>query len=95
MLCDVHESTLQELNERRLTMVEGSVFMERNLLRVRTSEAQAVMVLADRFSGATAQEDLDVQFRVWALKSYTKSVPLYVQVQTDKSKDNVARHTSL
>lgn len=33
-----------------------------------------------RFTGAAEQEDLDVLFRVWAVKAYTKCVPLTVQV---------------
>jgi hypothetical protein len=33
-----------------------------------------------RFSSNAAAEDTDVQFRVWAIKSAVKRVPLYVQV---------------
>jgi hypothetical protein len=40
------------------------------------------MVLADRFSSDAEAEDTDVQFRVWAMKSVTKKVPLYVQVSS-------------
>lgn len=33
-----------------------------------------------RFSSNAAAEDTDVQFRVWAIKSAVKRMPLYVQV---------------
>ena len=33
-----------------------------------------------RFCGDVSAEDTDVQFRVWAIKSAAKRVPLYVQV---------------
>ncbi len=71
---------MQELNDRHLTLMEGSVFAEGDLERARACDAAAALVLADRFTSNAAQEDTDVQFRVWALKSYTKKVPLYVQV---------------
>lgn len=44
------------------------------------TQADAALVLADRFSSNAAAEDTDVQFRVWAMKSAVKDVPLYVQV---------------
>lgn len=53
----------QELNERHLTLLEGSAFTEADLQRARAAEAVAVMVVADRFSPEAAQEDTDVQFR--------------------------------
>lgn len=37
-----------------------------------------------RFTNSAAQEDLDVLFRVWAVKAYTKCVPLTVQVSTSR-----------
>lgn len=33
-----------------------------------------------RFSSNATAEDTDVQFRVWAIKSAVKRLPLYVQV---------------
>lgn len=54
----------QELNEWRLSLVEGSLFRDSDLLRCRAADAQAVMVLADRFTSNVAKEDLDVLFRV-------------------------------
>lgn len=45
-------------------------------------QAEACLVLADRFSSNAAAEDTDVQFKVWAMKSVTKAVPLYVQVRS-------------
>ncbi|KIZ04242.1 Potassium channel subfamily T member 2, partial [Monoraphidium neglectum] len=72
---------LQELYERQLTLIEGSALWEPDLLgRARLPLAEAAMVLADRFSSDAEAEDTDVQFRVWAMKSVTKKVPLYVQV---------------
>lgn len=70
----------QELNEKRVTLMEGTALSERDLQRSRAESASAVFLLADRFSPNYQQEDLNVQFQVWAVKSYTKSVPLYIQV---------------
>lgn len=80
----------QELNEDRLTLFEGSVFSERDMEEVRTAQAEGVAILADRFTQDPAQEDVDVQFRVWAIKSYTKKVPLFVQVLQRSSIARVA-----
>ena len=77
---DFEFRALQELNDRRLTLVEGSALSERDLRRARAESAVAVLLLADRFSPAPAQEDLNVLFQVWAVKSYTKHAPVYVQV---------------
>ncbi|WIA12208.1 hypothetical protein OEZ85_012277 [Tetradesmus obliquus] len=72
---------LQELHETHLTLVEGSAFSERDLLhRAALAGSVGAIVLADRFSSNAAAEDTDVQFRVWAIKSAVKRVPLYVQV---------------
>ncbi|GIM15032.1 hypothetical protein Vretimale_17907, partial [Volvox reticuliferus] len=70
----------QELNEQRITLVEGSVLRAADLVRCRAEAAAAVLVLGDRFVNDAEAEDLDVLFRVWAIKSYTKCVPLTVQV---------------
>lgn len=47
---------------------------------------QGVSVVAvcvcGRFSSNATAEDTDVQFRVWAIKSAVKRLPLYVQVST-------------
>lgn len=75
------QCVLQELHERTVTLMEGSAFSEADLLgRAHLPEAAAALVLADRFSSNAGAEDTDVQFRVWAIKSCTKKVPLYVQV---------------
>ena len=71
---------LQELNDRRLTLVEGSALSERDLTRVRAEAAAAVLLLADRFSPDPDAEDVSVLFQCWAVKSYVKRVPVYVQV---------------
>ncbi|KAK9808990.1 hypothetical protein WJX72_007481 [[Myrmecia] bisecta] len=70
----------QELNEKKITIIEGSALSERDLQRVRAESTGACLLMADRFSEEAKQEDLNIQFQVWAMKSYTKSVPLYVQV---------------
>ena len=58
----------QELNERRLTLVEGSALSERDLVRTRAQSAAAILLLADRFSPSAHQEDLNLQFQVgWAV----------------------------
>ena len=54
----------QELNERRLTLVEGSALSERDLVRTCAQSAAAILLLADRFSPSAHQEDLGLQFQV-------------------------------
>ena len=56
----------QELNDRRLTLCEGSALSERDLVRTRAEAASAVLLLADRFSPSVHQEDLSIQFQVCA-----------------------------
>lgn len=49
----------------------------------RSSNALSSTVLKlGRFTSNAVAEDLDVQFRVWAIKSAVKRVPLYVQVRS-------------
>lgn len=55
---------LQELNEKRVTLMEGTALSERDLQRSRAESASAVFLLADRFSPNYQQEDLNVQFQV-------------------------------
>ena len=55
---------LQELNEKRVTLMEGTALSERDLQRSRAESASAVFLLADRFSSNYQQEDLNVQFQV-------------------------------
>lgn len=57
-------SMLQELNEKRVTLMEGTALSERDLQRSRAESASAVFLLADRFSSNYQQEDLNVQFQV-------------------------------
>lgn len=56
----------QELNDRRLTLYEGSALSERDLVRTRAESASAVLLLADRFSPSVHHEDLSIQFQAWA-----------------------------
>ena len=55
---------VQELNEKRVTLMEGTALSERDLQRSRAESASAVFLLADRFSPNYQQEDLNVQFQV-------------------------------
>ena len=132
LMRSVRDGGSQELNDRRLTLVEGSALSERDLVRTSAHASSAILLLADRFSPSSHQEDLGLQFQarpglrltmlaariscerlspaivpagyrhdrqhecsipllspvrclaccaqVWAVKSYTKSVPIYVQV---------------
>lgn len=73
-------TAFQELHDQRMTLVEGSVLSAADLMRCKAERAAAIMVMGDRFTHDAAAEDLDVLFRVWAIKSYTKCVPLTVQV---------------
>ena len=58
------ECCVQELNEKRVTLMEGTALSERDLQRSRAESASAVFLLADRFSPNYQQEDLNVQFQV-------------------------------
>ena len=82
---DFEFRALQELNDGRLTLVEGTALSERDLQRTRAEAALGVLLLADRFAPSAAAEDLSVLFQVWAVKSYTKRVPLYVQTLSTAS----------
>jgi hypothetical protein len=55
---------VQELNDKRLTLVEGSALSERDLVKTRAHSAAAILLLADRFSTSAHQEDLGLQFQV-------------------------------
>ena len=55
---------LQELNEKRVTLMEGSALSERDLNRAKAESSSAAFVLANRFSSNYKQEDLNVQFQV-------------------------------
>lgn len=72
-------SAFQELHERRVTLLEGSAVSGSDLVAARAEKAEALLLLADRFTTDPEQEDLGVLFQVWACKAYTKTVPLYVQ----------------
>lgn len=61
---------LQELNEKRVTLMEGTALSERDLQRSRAESASAVFLLADRFSSNYQQEDLNVQFQVGSCLHY-------------------------
>lgn len=71
----------QELNEDSLTLVQGSPFSENDLIRCHAHKAGMLLLLADRCSSSREQEDLKILFEAWAIKSYTKTVPLFVQVE--------------
>lgn len=60
----------QELNDRRLTLYEGSALSERDLVRTRAESASAVLLLADRFSPSVHHEDLSIQFQVGRARSF-------------------------
>ena len=66
----------QELNDRRLTLYEGSALSERDLVRTRAESASAVLLLADRFSPSVHHEDLSIQFQV----GRTRARPLVLRV---------------
>ena len=54
---------VQELNDKRLTLIEGSALSERDLLRAKAENATACLLLADRFSPKPHEEDLNLQFQ--------------------------------
>lgn len=62
--CILRSVPVQELNDRRLTLVEGSALSERDLVRTRAHLGSAILLLADRFSPSSHQEDLGLQFQV-------------------------------
>jgi len=72
-------SAFQEMHERALTFVEGSAVSGKDLVTVRAERARAIILLADRFTSDPEYEDLGILFQVWAAKSYTKTVPIFVQ----------------
>eukprot|EP00955_Chlamydomonas_euryale_P010305 110717-Chlamydomonas_euryale.AAC.1 len=69
-----------ELHERNLSFKEGSVLSPSDLKDSRAAKASAALIMANRFNSDVDTEDTDVLFRVWAMKAYTKCVPLTVQV---------------
>jgi voltage-gated potassium channel Kch len=82
-------SAFQELHERSLTLVEGSAVSGADLVTVNAAKANAIMLLADRFSVDAKHEDLSILFQVWAAKSYTKTVPLFVQTMKQSTVDQI------
>ena len=77
---------VQELNDRRLTLVEGSALSERDLVRTRAHSGSAILLLADRFSPSSHQEDLGLQFQVCSYMSTssaanTRQCPVPVLLQ--------------
>lgn len=44
--------------------MEGSALSERDLVRTRALSGSAILLLADRFSPSSQQEDLGLQFQV-------------------------------
>ncbi len=62
---DSHFIFLQELHEKRVTLIEGTALSERDLVRARAESTGAILLLADRFSADAKQEDLSVQFQVY------------------------------
>ncbi|GMH45490.1 hypothetical protein BSKO_13447 [Bryopsis sp. KO-2023] len=81
----------QEMNDSGLSLIEGSAFSENDLIQCQAHKAQALLLLADRFSGEEEEEDLMVLFQAWAVKSYTKSVPLFVQVLKSASVPQISQ----
>ena len=82
-------SAFQELHERSLTLVEGSAVSGADLVTAKAEKANAIILLADRFSADAKHEDLSILFQVWAAKSYTKSVPLFVQTMKQSTVDQI------
>lgn len=72
--------TVAKLTSLHLPLCSNSVLRPADLVRYRAASASAILVMANRFSSDVDTEDLDVLFRVWAIKSFTKCVPLTVQV---------------
>ena len=72
-------SAFQELHDRAVTLVEGSAVSGQDLVTVQAERSKAVLLIADRFTTDPESEDLGILFQVWACKSYTKTVPLFVQ----------------
>ena len=82
-------SAFQELHERSLTLVEGSAVSGADLVTARAEKANAIILLADRFSTDSSHEDLSILFQVWAAKSYTKTVPLFVQTMKQSTVEQI------
>ena len=82
-------SAFQELHERSLTLVEGSAVSGADLVTAKAEKANAIILLADRFSADAKHEDLSILFQVWAAKSYTKTVPLFVQTMKQSTVDQI------
>ena len=53
----------QELHERRVTLLEGSAVSGSDLVAARAEKAEALLLLADRFTTDPEQEDLGVLFQ--------------------------------
>ena len=71
---------LQELNEKRVTLMEGSALSERDLNRAKAESSSAAFVLANRFSSNYKQEDLNVQFQVRASQQLVVCSPKVLNV---------------
>ena len=82
-------AAFQELHERSLTLVEGSAVSGADLVTAKAEKANAIILLADRFSADAMHEDLSILFQVWAAKSYTKTVPLFVQTMKQSTVDQI------
>ena len=80
----------QELNFRRLTLVEGSVLSEADLNFVNARRARAALLVADRFSARPQEEDKTLIFQVWSIRSYTRDVPLLVQTISKTAAHQIA-----
>ena len=50
--------------------MEGSALSERDLIRAHAESAHAILLFADRFCGSARNEDLSIQFQVWAQSVY-------------------------
>lgn len=83
-------TAFQEAHERKVTLVEGSAVSGSDLVTVGAERAKALLLLADRFTTDPQQEDLSLLFQVWSAKSYTKTVPLYVQTVRQKTVSRIS-----
>lgn len=74
---------LQELHEKRVTLIEGTALSERDLVRARAESTGAILLLADRFSADAKQEDLSVQFQVRQVPDPTTQSQLQLICSTE------------
>lgn len=70
--------------------MRNTAHSERDLVNVGADRAKGILLVGDRFSANPLEEDRSLQFQVWAIKSYTKDVPLVVQVLQRAAMERIA-----